>query len=449
MNPRELLKKARGRVRELKALDRDLTDDELGEVDQLAKDIPDLEAKVARMDAAAHSLKSLSSGEDTDEEPEGDDPDEDDDGDTPPVGGAKTAPRYEKALRRTFGERFTKSARYKEFQKAYPSGVGHGSRVDIGRVKVGSMDEWFGGRKATTLDSSLARLAPLRYPTLDLVERNRLTLLDLISRCQTGGAFEYVQITGVTRNASIVAEATDDTGTTPATGLKPKSDMQTRLEDAKVFTYADGYDVTNALLSDAPAFATYMNNELAYSLDSVIEDKLLNGTGTDGEPRGILHTTGVQEQSYASVAADPYGPESAMAFVKAARRAITKVVRLQGGTVSAIVLSPEMDEAIDLLQDANERFYGQGPFGSGPQTLWGRPRVTSERLIGSEALLGDFRQVALLDREGLSVLAFNQHKDYAQRNLVYVRAELRAAQAIWRPNRLVVVKPTADAGAGA
>ncbi|QOV99516.1 phage major capsid protein [Rhodococcus pyridinivorans] len=438
MNPREQLKKARERARALKALDRDLTDDELAEVDTLVKEIPELEAKVARMDAASKSLKSLSDGDDTDDEPDDDDDDDEPAGGSK-AGGAKATPRSEKLFKGTFGDRFIKSERYKEFQKAFPSGPGHGSPIDIGRVKVGTMGEWFTSRKA--IGSDIAQLAPIRFPTIDLVERNRLTLLDLISRGQTQGNFEYVQVTDVTRNAAIVAEATDDTGTTPATGLKPVSDMATQLEDAKVYTYADGYDVTNSLLADAPAFATYMNAELQYSLESVIEDKLLNGTGTSGEPKGILHTTGVQEQTYTSVSADPFEQDSAMAFVKAVRRAITKVVRLQGGTVSAIVLSPEMDEAIDLLQDANERFYGQGPFGSGPQTLWGRPRITSERLVGTEALLGDFRQVALLDREGLSVLAFNQHKDYAQRNMVYVRAELRAAQAIWRPNRLVVVKP--------
>jgi HK97 family phage major capsid protein len=110
---------------------------------------------------------------------------------------------------------------------------------------------------------------------------------------------------------------------------------------------------------------------------------------------------------------------------------------LQGGRVDAILLNPEDLEAIDLLQDANNRFYGQGPFGSGPQTLWGRPVVLSERIDAGSFLLGDFKQVALLDREGLSVLAFNQHKDYAQRNMTYVRAELRAAQVVWKPSRLV------------
>lgn len=449
MNPREQLKQAREQARNFKALDRDLTDDELGQVENLLKSIPDLEAKVARMDAAADALKSLSADDDTDREP-GDD-------DMPsggvksggrPAGGAKATPRDEGLFRGALGERFIKSDRYKSFRQSFPTGVGSGSPVNIGRVKVGSMGDWFSGRKSV-LGSDLGHVAPVRFPTVDLVERNRLTLLDLVSRGTTDGAFEYVQVTGVTRNAAIVAEARDADGVDAAGGLKPTSDMDTRLEDAKPYTYADGYDVTNSLLSDAPAFAAYMNLELEYSLDNVIEDKLLNGTGLNGEPRGIMHTTGVQEVQYAGEALGADGGftnEHTMNFIRGTRRGITKVTRLQGGTVGAIVLSPEMDEALDLLQDQDGRFHGQGPFSSGPQTLWGRPRVTSERLDGAEALLGDFRQVALLDREGLSILAFNQHKDYAQRNMVYVRAELRAAQAIWKPNRLVVVKPAVSAG---
>lgn len=431
MGPRAELKSKLARVAELKAIaDRDFTPEEVKEIGELDARVKELRTEIGNMDAAANALKGIA-----------DEPDEDDDAAAgTKSGGAQTAPRFERQLVKSFGHAFVESERYKEFQKAFPSGVGSGSPVDIGRVKVGSMSDYFARRKSSTLGTGDVHIQPVRMPTVDMVDRNRLTFLDLVSRGQTAGNFEYVQVTGITRGAAVVAEAESDTGTTPATGLKPKSEMQTELADAKVYTYADGYDVTNQLLADAPAFATYMNQELEYSLDNVVEDKLLNGTGASGEPKGILTTTGVQEQNY-TAGTDPLDAVSAMAFVKAVRRGITKVTRLPGGTVDAIVLSPEMDEAIDLLQDKNDRFFGQGPFSSGPQTLWGRPRVTSERLVDTTAVLGDFKQVALLDREGLSVLAFNQHKDYAQRNLTYVRAELRAAQVIWKPNRLVVVSP--------
>lgn len=353
----------------------------------------------------------------------------------------------EKADRGTFGERFTKSAAYGHFRKEFPNGVGRGTPVNIGRVKVGERGEWGQSRSRgqKTLTFGQARTSPTRMPTVDMVDRDRLTLLDLIDTSgSTDGDFDYVQVTGVTRNAKIVGELTS---ASPVEDLKPLSDIQTALADAKVYTYADGYDVTNKLLANAPAFATYMNSELAYSLDSLIEDKLLNGSGEAGEPRGILNTTGVQEVNYTAAALEADGmPNNATvkAFIRAARVGIMGVTRKPGGTVTGICLSPEMEAAIDLLEDNDGRFYGQGPFGSGPGTLWGRPRVTSERLDTVQAILGDWKQVALLDHAGLSVLVFNQHKDYAQRNLNYVRGELEAAQVIWKPNRLAVIQPAGE-----
>ena len=68
------------------------------------------------------------------------------------------------------------------------------------------------------------------------------------------------------------------------------------------------------------------------------------------------------------------------------------------------------------------------------------PNTKSDKLEAGKAIVGDFRQMALLDRSGLTVEAFNQHKDYASRNLTYVRAELRAAQVIWRPANFVVLE---------
>lgn len=384
---------------------RDFTDDELTAIEAKSAEAAELKTRIERIEASEESLKALVEFGKSDDSGE-DNPDN-----------FKDVP---------LGERFTKSGAYSEFAKSNPSGVGAGSPVNIDRVRIGTMKEFFANRKAA-IDTGTARIQNIRVPMVDMVDRPQLTLLDLISRGQTGGNFEYVQVVSVTRGAAIVPE---NTGDDEDDVLKPKSNITTALADAKVYTYADGYDVTNQLLADAPAFASYMDQELRYSLDAVIEDKLLNGTGLNGEPKGILNTTGIQDLEFTGA--------GAIDLVKATRRSITKVTRGGiGGRVDAILLSPEDDEEIDLMQDGQQRFYGQGPFGAGPSTLWGRPRVVSEKIEPGTFLLGDFKQVALLDREGLSVLAFNQHKDYAQRNLTYVRAELRAAQVIWKPNRLV------------
>lgn len=392
---------------------REFTDDEVTRIGEIKSEVDGLDTKIAKADQATKTLDDLSKVDPEDQVV--------DDVDVTVTG-------QPKAAKGRFGETFVKSPEFERFRKDYPSGVGNGSVVNIGRVKAGTMSEWMSHRKGLTTE--IAHVPNIRMPMVDQVDRDRLTLLDLISRGTTGGNFEYLQVVGVDRGAAIVPESVQATegeneGEWTDAGLKPLSNITTELADAKVFTYADGYEVTNQLLSDAPALASYLNNELDYSLDNVVEHYLLNGEGSNGEPTGLLNTTGVQEQAFDTD------------MVTTIRKAITRVTRL-GGSVTAVLMSPEDDEAWDLLQDGNDRYYGLGPFGSGPGTAWGRPRATSERLSPGQVILGDFRQIALLDREGLSIQAFNQHRDFAQRNLTYVRAELRAAQVIWRPNRLVV-----------
>ena len=179
--------------------------------------------------------------------------------------------------------------------------------------------------------------------------------------------------------------------------------------------------------------ASFLQNEFDYSFQLKLADMLLNGTGTNGQPKGLLNTTGVQAGNWTKA------DDEARNLVVAIRQSLTKL-RAVGATASAILVNPEDAEKIDLMTDVNKRFMGNGPFGTGPTTVWGRPLVECDQIAAGKAIVGDFRQMALLDRSGLTVEAFNQHKDYASRNLTYVRAELRAAQVIWRPANFVVLE---------
>ena len=418
------LKAAQDIITKAQGENRPMTDDERAQVQAKRDEIVQLDAKIRQADEDDELLKSL-----TGPTGAGDDP-----ADQAPATSAYDAPG-DGPDSSALGDQFVKSGAYQSWAKANPAGLGSGSPVRIDGVKAGSFRATTaGGRKEAVLGTPAAHIAPVRFPTVDLVSRPALTLLDLISHGRTAGNFEYLQIQSVTRNAQVVPEVTTDDD---PNGLKPISTLETSLEDAKVATYADGAVIHNSLLADAPALATFLNQELTYNLNAEVENLLLNGTGTNGQPKGILNTTGVQEQEYTAAADDP------MPMIKAIRRAITKVVRLEGGTVTGVLINPEDEENIDLMQDADRRFYGGGPFAMGPATLWGRPRVISERIPVGQFLLGNFSTIALLEREAVKVEAFNQHKDYAQRNLVYVRAELRAAQATWKPAHLVHGGPAA------
>jgi len=406
---------------------RDFTPDELAEVDQLSAEADDLDTQIKAADTAQANIARLTAGQTPGAKGAGDRP--------APVIEA-VVDRQEAADALAFGDAFVKSEAYQAFRKKHPSGFGEGTPIDIGRTKAGSLKGFMRARRGLKADAAplqvgIAYPQAVRLPTVDLTVPPDLTLLDLIDTSGSigGNSFEYVQITAVTNNAAIVP---DEILPADAT-VKPTSGLSTALATAKAYTYADGYTVTNQMLADAPAFATYLNSQLGDNINVVIEDMLLNGTGTDGQPFGIMSTTGVQAQAFDTD------------MVTTIRKAITKLTAIKS-PITAVAVSPEDDEAFDLMKDADGRYLGQGPWSSGPGTIWGRTRVVSQSLPQGTAILGNWKTVSLMDREGLSVLAFNQHKDYAARNLVYVRGELRAAQAIWKPAQLCVATLAAAAG---
>lgn len=328
-------------------------------------------------------------------------------------------------------QKFIESPEYKSFQSRLAGAPSNSEKnIALGSVGLGSYLDVIESKAA--LGTGLAHLAPTRYPMVDPTIRPELTLMDLISKGRIdSNSLQYVQIVSITRNAALQPENTGNAGTDT---LKPISAMTTKLETANVFGYADGYEVTTQLLSDASAFASFMDNELRYSIRNVQENYLLNGSGINGEPRGILNTTGLQGLTY-----DASGAQPIRNLVEKMRTGMRKVQEAEG-TTTAVLLNPEDNEAIDLLKDANGNYIFGGPASVGPQTIWGRPRVVSDKIDKGTVLLGDFRQVAYLDRDGISIEAFNQHKDFAQRNLVYVRAEARGLQVIWRPARLALIE---------
>lgn len=392
MDPREELKALQAEAAALTAKGDDLTQDDIERVPELTKRIGELQSMISKRDDAAKALAGLPVQK-SDEHEE----------DEPASG--------------SIGERFVKSATMRSFRDSNPRGV-DGKPISIKASGLGSFEALIRKADPSPLSTSLGGAVQYqRLPgILDLTYPKAPNLLDLITRGTTSTAYvEYRQLTAVTAAADIIAEG----------ATKPLSTLTTAVAQAAAYTYADGVKVTNQELADDGIIASLIDSVLRRNLLKKMEDIVLNGTGTN-QPKGILHTTGVLSQAFATD------------MVTTIRKAITLLEDTSEADISAVVLNSADAEALDLLKDGNDRFYGNGPFGTGPTTIWGRPVVVSSKVTAGTAILGDFSTVQLLDLDGITVEAFNQNEDDARKNLTYIRAENRALQLIREPAKLAV-----------
>ena len=315
------------------------------------------------------------------------------------------------------GLAISKSAEFAAFRKTHPSGTSNGTPVSLSAKNLGHIEDIGIGAKAD-LTTGTGQPRPERLPGYrsELLD-DPVTLLDLIATgTTTANAIEYARVISETNNAAIVPEGE----------LKPLSDLTTDTADAKAHTFADGFVMTNQFLADEPTLAAFMEARLPIHLRAETEDRILNGVGGTDDVLGLMNTTGVQSQTFTE---DP--------FVTLAR-AVEKVQT--GGRVQpqAYVLNPSDVWTIRLMRDNDGRFIAGGPFSAAPFAPWGVRIAESFRMPVGRFAVGNWKSISLLEREGLSVLAFNQHEDFARRNKVYVRAEFRAMVLNYAPREFVI-----------
>ena len=377
---------------------REFTDAEVADLEAKQAEVEDFTARIERAEKSAALVARLDSVKEP--EPQGA-PDE-----KPAAGG--------------IGDRFVKSAAFKAFREAHPTGVGSGTPIRVEAKGLGGLAELGIGTKAT-ITTDTGQNGPVREGGYRdaLPSDEPTTFLDLVTTGTTNVAYsEYAQIVSETDNAAVV----------PQGELKPTSDLATDKQESKAYTYADGFDVTNQTLADDGALVAFMESRIKRHVLGVVEQKLFNGAGAGTEPLGIMNTTGALAQAIDTDA------------VVTLARALEKFQANNGDTdAQAIVMNPTDIWALRLLKDSNGNYLLGNPLQQGPiPTPWGVPLVRSNKLTAGTALVGRFDSVNFLQLEPLNVLAFNQHKDYAQRNMVYVRAEMRGRQLFYAPREVVV-----------
>lgn len=209
---------------------------------------------------------------------------------------------------------------------------------------------------------------------------------------------------------------------------KPESTLIFDQVTDAVRKIAHWLPVTEEMLEDVPAIRSYIDMRLRLGVELEEEDQLLNGDGTAPNISGILDRSGL---TTTVVAGGSPGDSNADAIFKA-------MMDIAWGAfiqADGVVMNPTNWETIALSKNADDQYYGGGPFNTPPiPRLWGLPVVLSPTIAANTALVGAFRTAAQVFRKGgIRVEASNSHSDYFIKNLVAIRAEERLALAVYRP----------------
>lgn len=238
----------------------------------------------------------------------------------------------------------------------------------------------------------------------------------------TGNSFSFLRQTVRTNNAAPVADG----------ALKPTSVYTIAEVEAKVHVIAHLTEpVPERYLADHQNLVDFLRTELEVGLYEELENQVITGDGTGENLTGILNTSGIISQVFATD------------MLTSIRKGLTQL-QVYGNKPTALLLNPADLETLDLLREdgASGGFLLGSPDGDEAANIWRVPRVPSLAVAAGTAILGDFGQAEIIVRED-ATLAADRSGDNFTKNLVTLRLEGRFGFAVKRPNAFVEIDLTA------
>jgi HK97 family phage major capsid protein len=292
------------------------------------------------------------------------------------------------------------------------------------RIAVPRLSSLRGALTTSSLDFGIDQ-----RPGVALLPQQRLYVSDLCQNIATDAKdVRYLRENSFTSAAATVAEG----------ALKPAWNPDITKKDATIQKIAAYVKVGEETLTDFPQMAAMVNVRLPYQVQLVEEQQVLGGDGAGNNLTGILNTAGLQTQAK--------GVDTGL---DALYKAITNVRKNAFLEPDGLVLHPTDFQTLRLAKDANSEYFGGGPFtgaygtpapensGIAPMryaTLWGLPVAVTVSATQGTALVGSFKQAAIIYRRtGIMIEMTNSDQDDFIRNLITIRCEERVGLAVLYP----------------
>jgi HK97 family phage major capsid protein len=343
-------------------------------------------------------------------------------------------------------DRFLESEAFTDYRKS-PSGKSQ--RVNIesfhgrhlrSKKPMQFSDEPLSARDVRALlfsgSATAGMLQPEVYPTIYRGREPRLMMRDVLLPGETStNAITILQESGFTNAAVEVPEATATSGGGYTAAAKPESAITFAQVTYDVATIAHWIPITRSALDDLPFLRTYVEARLETGLKRRENGQILNGDGLGANLTGLYETSGIQtlDDAYFTLNATENAGTAVENFERILR-AKTLVSTVAEAEATFVVLNPSDHEKLQTLADANDRYYGSGPFAAGNiPTLWGLPIVIDQANTAGHALVGDGTMAAVVDRMDAQIFVSDSHADFFTHNMFAFLAEERLALPVFRP----------------
>lgn len=231
-------------------------------------------------------------------------------------------------------------------------------------------------------------------------------------------------------NALREASWTNDAAGVNQGSAKPESDITFEQYNVAVETVAHWIKVSNQLLADAPAIASYINTRLRDGLAQKVDSQLLLGNGTAPQLSGLTDTGNYT--AYTATAGD-----NLVDAINRAKYALWAI----GRTPDTVIVNPADWGQMELAREDYGTGLGMYLYGMPGQPAnmnpFGVRVVLSNNMTAGKFLIGALNSSAIVyNRQGATVEMGYINDDFTK-NLVTIRAEERLGLGVERPSGIL------------
>lgn len=190
-------------------------------------------------------------------------------------------------------------------------------------------------------------------------------------------------------------------------------------------------------LTDQGRMRSIINGRLMGMARRDLENQLVSGDGVGANMTGIVNWAGVG--SYTRVLDEPL----AVTLHKGITLVRTSLLEEPDG----VALSAQDWENLATARGTDGHYVNSaGPLAAMAMTVWQKRATVAHVLAATQAIVGKWDEDELVINQGVSVREFEQHSDFATKQLVMMLAMYRAANIIERAQAFAVLTTTEVVG---